>query len=250
MATSTPYRPGYVSPNYSTGYASTHTPVDLTFGLNTVPGYVGNTYQVSAPDTFPGTFPSAPTPPMNLDYGSSVSRPFMSNETTLPLGSSPISWAPTLASPSDMTSMTTYLKTPGSFNAPISSASTGFAGGSLDLSNPMSSFGSSLTSKLNSASTSSPSWFSSLGDFASKNKDLISGVSGLAQAGLGAFNAWNSNQTAKDQLKFQKEAFGKQYEAQKSLTNSQLEDRQRRRVAEQPNLALGVEEYMNKYGVK
>lgn len=54
---------------------------------------------------------------------------------------------------------------------------------------------------------------------------------------------------AKDQLNFQKDAFNKQYEANRSMTNSRLEDRQARRVLENPN-ATGVAEYMSKWGVK
>ena len=186
----------------------------------------------------------------NSDYASPTTSSILSTPTT-PMSAPYVSYAPNIAAPVDLSNLSQYMQpTPTSFDATSSALSKGYAGGSLDLSNPMSSFGSSLTSKINAASSSSPSWFSSLGDFASKNKGLIHDVSGLAQAGLGAFNAWNSNQVAKDQLKFQKEAFGKQYEAQKGLTNSQLADRQRRRVAEQPNLALGVDEYMNKYGVK
>lgn len=54
---------------------------------------------------------------------------------------------------------------------------------------------------------------------------------------------------AKDQLSFQKDSFNKQYAANQSLTNSRLEDRQARRVLENPN-ATGVAEYMSKWGVK
>lgn len=54
---------------------------------------------------------------------------------------------------------------------------------------------------------------------------------------------------AKDMLKSQKDAFNKNYAAQRNLINSSLEDRQRRRVQENPN-ATPVDEYMAKYGVK
>ena len=54
---------------------------------------------------------------------------------------------------------------------------------------------------------------------------------------------------AKDTLKFQKDAFNKNYAAQRNLINSSLEDRQRRRVQENPN-ATPVDQYMAKYGVK
>jgi len=55
---------------------------------------------------------------------------------------------------------------------------------------------------------------------------------------------------ARDTLNFQKDAFNKNYAAQRNAMNSQLEDRQRRRVAENPSLATPVAEYMAKYGVK
>lgn len=68
---------------------------------------------------------------------------------------------------------------------------------------------------------------------------------------------------AKDTLKFNKEQFWKQYDAQKNLTNSQLEDRQRARLAADtvqgangqsvanPNSNYrSVSDYMTQYGVK
>ena len=42
----------------------------------------------------------------------------------------------------------------------------------------------------------------------------------------------------------------KEYEANKNLTNSRLEDRQRRRVADSGGRAPDVASYMAKYGVK
>lgn len=54
---------------------------------------------------------------------------------------------------------------------------------------------------------------------------------------------------AKDSLNFQKDAFNKNYAAQRNIINSSLEDRQRRRVQENPN-ATPVDQYMAKYGVK
>ena len=68
---------------------------------------------------------------------------------------------------------------------------------------------------------------------------------------------------AKDTLNFNKEQFWKQYDAQKNLTNSQLEDRQRARLAADtvsnssgqsvanPNSNYrSVSDYMSQYGVK
>ena len=55
----------------------------------------------------------------------------------------------------------------------------------------------------------------------------------------------------KDQLQFSKDAFNKNYALNKNMVNSQLEDRQNRRVAEglMPN-TTSTADYMAKYGVK
>ncbi len=68
---------------------------------------------------------------------------------------------------------------------------------------------------------------------------LFNGYMGMKQYGL-----------AKDQLNFQKDAFYKNYEAQKSSINSSLEDRQRARVASNSSAYQSVGDYMNKFGVK
>lgn len=79
------------------------------------------------------------------------------------------------------------------------------------------------------------------------------GVLGPAIQGAGAlaslFMGMKQYNLAKEQLAFQKDSFNKQYAANQSLTNSRLEDRQNRRVQENPN-ATGVAEYMAKWGVK
>ena len=53
---------------------------------------------------------------------------------------------------------------------------------------------------------------------------------------------------AKDSLALQKDQYAKNYAANMKLTNAQLADRQARRVQENPN-AMGVSEYMGKYGL-
>lgn len=77
------------------------------------------------------------------------------------------------------------------------------------------------------------------------------GVAGLQTLGnlMGAWNGYQQTKIAKQQLAFQKDSFNKQYGAQKNLTNSQLEDRQRRRVMESSD-NMSVADYMNKYGIK
>lgn len=59
----------------------------------------------------------------------------------------------------------------------------------------------------------------------------IQGLSALAQGWLG----FQQLGLAKDSLAFQKDAFNKNYENQRQLTNQQLMDRQRARAAANPN---------------
>lgn len=86
--------------------------------------------------------------------------------------------------------------------------------------------------------------------------NFTKGIAGLQTLGslMGAWNGYQQTKVAKQQLAFQKDAFNKQYGAQRNLTNSQLEDRQRRRVSEAAangyTGTMSVAEYMDKYGVK
>lgn len=54
---------------------------------------------------------------------------------------------------------------------------------------------------------------------------------------------------ARDQFNFQKDAFSKQFENQRSLTNTRLRDRQRARLGANPNAYQSEAEYMSKNGV-
>jgi len=73
---------------------------------------------------------------------------------------------------------------------------------------------------------------------------------GGLQAGMGAFMGLKQLDLAKDQLRFQKEAFNKNYGAQRQTTNTNLEDRQRRRHYENPEFYQDTSTYMQKNGVK
>lgn len=68
---------------------------------------------------------------------------------------------------------------------------------------------------------------------------LMSGFMGMQQYGL-----------AKQQFAQQKKEYEQNYAAQRQLTNSQLEDRQRARVASNPGAYESVGAYMDKNGVK
>lgn len=74
----------------------------------------------------------------------------------------------------------------------------------------------------------------------------LSGAQGLLSAWMGM----QQYGLAKDQLKEGKRQFGLNYEAQRSTTNSQLEDRQRARVASNPGAYQSVGDYMDKNGIK
>lgn len=54
---------------------------------------------------------------------------------------------------------------------------------------------------------------------------------------------------AKKALKESTRQFNINYDAQKKLTNSRLEDRQNARIAADPNSFVSTPEYMNKYGI-
>lgn len=92
-----------------------------------------------------------------------------------------------------------------------------------------------------------------LGDMKAAWKDLQSfdkfkTLLGTADSLTTAWNAHQQSKLARDTLNFNKQSFNTQWNAQRNLTNSQLEDRQQRRVQADPR-NMSVAEYMNKYGV-
>lgn len=138
-----------------------------------------------------------------------------------------------------------------------------------------SGFGQDVLSKSFLANESAPSfagggWGSGLWDSlkafpgSDAGKLLLGGkgADGTTQMGLGglaigSFSALTNAMMGmkqfglmKDQLKFSKESFAKNWEAQKTTTNSQLEDRQAARVASNAGAYQSVGEYMKKNGVK
>jgi hypothetical protein len=91
-----------------------------------------------------------------------------------------------------------------------------------------------------------------------QNRDA-SGVTsgGWGQAGLGILQGvgglylgMQQYNLAKDALATSKEQFNRQFEVNKNLTNSRLEDRQRARVASNAGAYQSVGDYMNQNGVK
>lgn len=87
-----------------------------------------------------------------------------------------------------------------------------------------------------------------------KSGNKFDGWGGLAlSAGTGLFNAYMGMKQYglfKDQLNFQKDSFERNYAAQRSTLNSQLEDRQRARVASNAGAYQSVGEYMDKNRIK
>lgn len=85
------------------------------------------------------------------------------------------------------------------------------------------------------------------------SKDGQQGWGGMAMGGLGAAaNLWMGMKQyglAKKSLAENKRQFEMNYAAQSKLTNAQLEDRQRARVASNPGGYESVGSYMNRNGV-
>ena len=120
---------------------------------------------------------------------------------------------------------------------------------------PLSSFGSNFgfgsnptTQLVNNASNSDWfSWNNLMGD-----KNTIGKLPALFGMGNSIMDGWLGMEKldlAKDSLNFQKDAFSKQFENQRSLTNTEMQDRQAARVASNPTAYQSVDEYMKANGV-
>ena len=73
----------------------------------------------------------------------------------------------------------------------------------------------------------------------------LSGIQGLGNS----YMAMKKFGLAEDALKEQKRQFNINYEAQRKMANSQLADRQRARVASNPNAYQSEAEYMKQWGI-
>lgn len=82
-----------------------------------------------------------------------------------------------------------------------------------------------------------------------KTNGLIPTGLGVAKGIADSWLAMQQLDLAKDSFSFQKDAFNKQYENQRTLTNSRLEDRQHARLSANPDGYQSVGDYMNKHGV-
>ena len=88
------------------------------------------------------------------------------------------------------------------------------------------------------------SWMDSL--FGEKGKTALGGIGMLGNLYMGMQNYG----LAKDAFNLQKENYERNYQAQRQLTNSRIEDRQRARVAANPTAYESVDSYMDRNRVQ
>lgn len=82
--------------------------------------------------------------------------------------------------------------------------------------------------------------------------DKANTVMGTVGTLFNAYNAFKAHKLAKEQFNHAKQVYVNNWDAQRKQTNSQLEDRQKRRVEEaQANgrTTTSVSDYMKKYGI-
>ena len=99
-------------------------------------------------------------------------------------------------------------------------------------------------------SSGSWNWFDRTDANGIKSQGVLMPALGVAS---GAFNAWMGMKQyglAKAQLAEGKQQFALNYDAQRTTTNAQLEDRQRARVASNGGAYQSVGDYMNTNGIK
>ena len=110
-----------------------------------------------------------------------------------------------------------------------------------------------VNGQLPAASNQDGGWFTTLFGGRDANGFQTSGVVSPAvsafSSGMQAYLGAQNLKLAKKSLAFQKDAFSKQFENQRRLINTQLEDRQRARVSANPGAYQSVDEYMKQHGV-
>lgn len=109
-------------------------------------------------------------------------------------------------------------------------------------------FGSNPAAEL--VNNTGSDWFSMKNLFGDKNQ--VGALPALFGIGSSLMDGWLGMEKldlAKDSLNFQKDAFSKQFENQRTLTNAELRDRQNARVASNPTAYQSVDDYMKANGV-
>lgn len=86
--------------------------------------------------------------------------------------------------------------------------------------------------------------------FLNNNAQGISAGTGLLTGLLGGYLGMKQLGLAKKQYEFEKDAFNKQYAAQRTILNADMRDRQQARVTARPWAAQSVEDYMKQNEVK
>lgn len=89
-----------------------------------------------------------------------------------------------------------------------------------------------------------------ISNWMSNNGDLLKAGMGLVTGGLGAWNGMQQNSLMRDNMRQQASQFREQMNLSKDSLNRNLVDRQRARVASNPQAYESVDEYMKKYGAK
>lgn len=126
-----------------------------------------------------------------------------------------------------------------------------------DIAGLLKSSGTSYKSITNAGVTApvqtDPSFMQSMLGYTDAGGQSQSGWGGLALGAIqgigGAYMGMKQFGLAKDTLKENKRQYDQNYQAQKTLTNSQLEDRQAARVASNAGAYASVGDYMKKNGI-
>lgn len=87
-------------------------------------------------------------------------------------------------------------------------------------------------------------------NFLNTNATGISAGTGLLTGLLGGYLGTKQLSLAKKQYEFEKDAFNRQYAAQRTTLNAEMRDRQQARVTARPWAAQAVEDYMKQNEVK
>lgn len=99
-----------------------------------------------------------------------------------------------------------------------------------------------------------PTFLQGMTGYTDANGNKIAGWGGPALGALqGVGNLWSGMQqygVARDALRQQRREFDANFGAQRNMINSQLEDRQRARVASNPGAYRPVDQYMSDYRVR
>lgn len=131
---------------------------------------------------------------------------------------------------------------------PYDTGNLGFAGNYNALgSNPSYQ---SLGTSMGGISAQPNNWMSNTSNWMTNNADLLKAGVGAITGGIGAWQGMQQNKLMRDNMNMQSNQFREQMDLSKQNINRNIEDRQRARVASNPQAYESVDSYMKKYGVK